>query len=48
MVEWNGGFILVTLFLFWEVSRAAYVLLSLIALGYLVRYKPRLTREERF
>ena len=48
---WLNGisiFILATIFLFWDASRAAYVLLSLAALGYLIKYRPQLPREQRF
>lgn len=48
---WLNGvsvFILATLFLFWDASRAVYVLLSLAALVYLLKYKPRLPRDHRY
>jgi len=41
-------FILATIFLFWDASRAVFVLLSLAALGFLIRYRPQLPREQRF
>jgi len=41
-------FILATIFLYWDASRAAYVLLSLAALVYIVKYRPRLPRDHRF
>jgi O-antigen ligase len=47
---WLNGvsvFILSTTFLFWDASRAAYVLLSLAALGFLIRYRPQLPRDHR-
>jgi O-antigen ligase len=40
-------FILATIFLFWEASRAAYVLLALMALGYLVKYRPQMPSDHR-
>jgi len=36
-----------TFYLFWDVSRAVYVLLSLAALGLVVIYRPRMPREHR-
>lgn len=36
------------MFLFWDASRAAYVLLSLTALAYLIRFKTRLPGDQRF
>jgi len=47
---WLNGvsiFILATIFLFWDASRAVYVLLSFAALGYLIKYRPQLPREQR-
>ena len=47
---WLNGvsvFILSALFLFWDASRAVYVLLSLSALGFLIRYRPQLPRDHR-
>ncbi len=40
-------FILATIFLFWDASRAVYVLLSLAALGFVVKYRPRMPRDHR-
>lgn len=40
-------FILATLFLAWDASRVVYVLLSLFALVYLIRFRPRLPRDQR-
>ena len=48
---WLNGisvFILSTIFLLWDASRAVYVLLSLAALVYIVKYRPRLPRDHRF
>ena len=48
---WLNGvsvFILSTIFLWWDASRAVYVLLSLAALGYLIKYRPQLPRQQRF
>jgi O-antigen ligase len=48
---WLNGvsiFILSTTFLWWDASRAVYVLLSLAALGFLIRYRPQLPRDHRF
>lgn len=39
--------IMATLFLFWDLSRAMFVLLSLAALGYLVVYRPQLPGDHR-
>ncbi|MGD2171009.1 MAG: O-antigen ligase family protein [Gammaproteobacteria bacterium] len=36
-----------TFFLFWDVSRAVYVLFSLAALGFVIKYRPRMPREHR-
>ncbi len=41
-------FILSTTFLFWDASRAVYVLLALAALVYVIKYRPRLPRDQRF
>ena len=41
-------FILATFFVFWEASRAVYVVLSVTAAGLLLWYRPRLPREQRF
>jgi len=40
-------FIMATLFLFWDASRAVYVLLSLAALVFLVKYRPQMPRDHR-
>ena len=40
-------FIMATIFLFWDASRAAFVLVSLAALGFLVKYRPQLPRDHR-
>jgi len=40
-------FIMATFYLFWDVSRAVYVLFSLAALGFIVIYRPRMPREHR-
>jgi len=40
-------FILATMFWFWEASRAVYVLLSLAALVFIVKYKPQMPRDHR-
>ena len=40
-------FIMATLFLFWDASRAVYVLLSLGAVGLHIKYRPQLPREHR-
>ncbi len=40
-------FIMATMFLFWDASRVAYVLLSLAALVFLVRYRPQMPRDHR-
>ena len=40
-------FIMATFFLFWDVSRAVYVLFSLAALGFIVKYRPRMPAEHR-
>jgi O-antigen ligase len=40
-------FILATIFLFWDVSRAVYVLLSLAALVFVVKYRPQMPRDHR-
>ena len=40
-------FILATIFLFWDASRAIYVLLSLAALVFVVKYRPRMPRDHR-
>ena len=40
-------FIMATIFLFWDASRAAYVLLALAALGFLVKYRPQMPRDHR-
>ena len=37
-----------TLFLFWDASRAVYVLFSLAALVFLVKYRPQMPRDHRF
>ncbi len=39
--------IMATFYLFWDVSRAVYVLFSLAALGLVVKYRPRMPREHR-
>lgn len=36
-----------TIFLFWDASRAVYVLLSLAALVFIVRYRPKMPRDHR-
>ncbi|MCP4469129.1 MAG: O-antigen ligase family protein [Gammaproteobacteria bacterium] len=41
-------FILGAMFLFWDASRAAYVLLSLAALVFVVIYRPQMPVEQRF
>jgi len=41
-------FILSTTFLFWDASRAVYVLLALAALVYVLKCRPRLPRDQRF
>jgi len=41
-------FIMATIFLFWDASRAVYVLLSLAALVFIVKYRPRMPRDHRF
>ncbi len=40
-------FILATIFMFWEASRAAYVLLSLAALVFVVKYRPEMPSDHR-
>ena len=40
-------FILSTIFLFWDASRAVYVLLSLAALVFVVKYRPQMPRDHR-
>jgi O-antigen ligase len=40
-------FIMATIFLSWDASRAAYVLLSFAALGFLVKYRPQMPRDHR-
>jgi O-antigen ligase len=40
-------FIMATIFLFWDASRAVYVLLSLAALVFLVKYRPQMPRDHR-
>ena len=40
-------FILATIFLFWDASRAVYVLLSLAALVFVVRYRPEMPSDHR-
>ena len=40
-------FILGAMFLFWDASRAAYVILSLAALVFFVIYRPKMPREQR-
>ena len=40
-------FIMATIYLFWDASRAAYVLLSLAALVFLVRYRPQMPSDHR-
>jgi hypothetical protein len=40
-------FIMATMFLFWDASRAVYVLLSLAALVFLVKYRPQMPRDHR-
>ena len=40
-------FIMATLYLFWDASRAAYILLALAALGLLIKYRPQLPPEQR-
>ena len=42
----SGLGILASLVLYWEVSRAWFVILALFAIGYLVRNRPRLGRDE--
>jgi O-antigen ligase len=41
-------FILATIFLFWDASRAVYLLLSLAALVFVVKYRPRMPSDQRF
>lgn len=41
-------FILSTTFLLWDASRAVYVLLALAALVYVLKYRPRLPRDQRY
>lgn len=40
-------FILATMFLFWDASRAMYVLLSLAALIFVVKYRPQMPSDHR-
>jgi O-antigen ligase len=40
-------FIMATMFLFWDASRAVYVLLSLAAMIFIVRYRPEMPRDHR-
>ena len=40
-------FIMATIFLFWDTSRAVYVLLSLAALGFLIKYRPQMPSDQR-
>lgn len=40
-------FMMATFYLFWDVSRAVYVLFSLAALGFVLIYRPRMPREHR-
>jgi len=40
-------FIMATIFLFWDASRAVYVLLSFAALVFLVKYRPQMPRDHR-
>ena len=40
-------FILATIFLFWDGSRAAYVLLALAALVFVIKYRPQLPTDQR-
>ena len=37
-----------TMFLFWDASRAVYVLFSLAALGFVIKYRPRMPADHRF
>ena len=41
-------FILATMFLFWDASRAVYVLFSFAALGFVVKYRPRMPADHRY
>ncbi len=40
-------FIMATLFLFWDASRAVYMFLSVAAFGFLVKYRPQMPRDHR-
>ena len=40
-------FIMATIFLFWDASRAVYVLLSFAALGFLIKYRPQMPSDHR-
>ena len=40
-------FIMATMFLFWDASRAAYILLSLAALVFLIKYRPQMPIDHR-
>ena len=40
-------FIMATIYLFWDASRAVYVLLSLAALVFLVKYRPKMPSDHR-
>lgn len=40
-------FIMAPMFLFWDASRAVYVLLSLAALVFIVKYRPQMPSDHR-
>ena len=40
-------FIMATIFLFWDASRAVYVLLSFAAMAFIVRYRPQMPSDHR-
>jgi len=40
-------FIMATIFLFWDASRVAYVLLALAALVFLIKYRPQMPADQR-